>query len=462
MNRKQFLVLYRQFLFRIVDLEVLSPQAQGDAHKLLGQFAGLLIFVSGVLSLPAIFGKSSVQSAAGFVATMITQHFLIATTMLVVGLFAVLSWDTTFPDRRDVMVLAPLPIKARTMFLAKVAAVGSSLGLTVALLHCLMGLFWPLVFYARSAAVVLPALSFDPAAAPVALKDLQSVMDRDLRQVLTNGSLAPGTGAGITIGVWKKGERRVFSYGDAKPDSLFEIGSISKTFTGLMLARMVAEGKVRLDEPVRELLPAGTVSKPVGKEITLLDLATHHSGLPSIPQNFHPADRSNPYADYGRNDLYAFLASNGVGKPDDATFRYSNLGLGLLGQALADRAGRSYEDQLREEVTGPLGMKDTVVKLSPEHQVRFLQGYDDKHQPVHAWDIDALAGAGAIRSTADDMITYLEAKPSPGTECCLGWRVCRVAPSSGERSRWTTNRPGLDVQLRTGKLQPWRSNGRLQ
>ena len=86
-------------------------------------------------------------------------------------------------------------------------------------------------------------------------------MNRDLRQAST-GSLAPGTGAGLAIGVWKSGERRVFTYGAAKQDSFFEIGSISKTFTGLMLARMVAQGKVRFDEPVRELLPPGTVSKP--------------------------------------------------------------------------------------------------------------------------------------------------------------------------------------------------------
>src|SRR5262249_57325843 len=95
-------------------------------------------------------------------------------------------------------------------------------------------------------------------------------------------------GTGLAIGVWKDGERRVFIYGTAKPDSLFELGSISKTFTGLMLAQMVVQGKVRLDEPVRELLPPGTVTKPPDSEITLLDLATHHSGLPAMPDNMRP------------------------------------------------------------------------------------------------------------------------------------------------------------------------------
>jgi D-alanyl-D-alanine-carboxypeptidase/D-alanyl-D-alanine-endopeptidase len=330
------------------------------------------------------------------VVVMIVQHFVIATTMLVVGLFAVLSWDATFPDRRDVLVLAPLPVAARTMFLAKVAAVASALGLTVVLLHSAMGLILPLVFAGYAAPTAAPALSFDATPVPVTARDLQVVMDHDLSQQLTSGDLAPGTGVGLAIGVWQHGEQRVFTYGAAKPDSLFEIGSISKTFTGLMLARMVAENKVRLDEPVRELLPAGTVKQRTDQEITLLDLATHHSGLPGLPSNFRPADRDNPYVDYGSEQLYAYLKSHGLTKPPDTTFLYSNLGVGLLGQALAERAGRSYPDQLREKITGPLGMADTAVKLSADQQRRFLQGYDSKHRAVHAWDIDALVGAGGI------------------------------------------------------------------
>lgn len=123
MNKQQIRVLYRQFLFRVFDLEVLSPHAQGDANKLLGQFAALLVFVSFTLSLGALLLANPGTAISDphdsvVVFAMIAQHFLIATTMLVVGLFAVLSWDATFPDRRDVLVLAPLPLRARTMFLA--------------------------------------------------------------------------------------------------------------------------------------------------------------------------------------------------------------------------------------------------------------------------------------------------------------------------------------------------------
>src|SRR5271166_3743971 len=266
---------------------------------------------------------------------------------------------------------------------------------------------------AASSASPAAVPTFDAAMAPVPAAQLQTVLNKDLAKAISSGALAPSTGAGVTIGIVDHGETRVFAYGTAKPDSIFEIGSITKTFTGLLLAQMVQQGEVKFDEPVRELLPAGTVAKPAGSEITLLDLATQHSGLPRMPDNFHPADRSNPYADYRAANLYSFLASHGVAKPADATFLYSNLGFGLLGQALADRAGIPYSELLQKEVTGPLGMKDTVVALSTEQKLRFITGHDMAHQPAHAWDLDALAGAGAIRSTAADMLTYLQANLHP-------------------------------------------------
>src|SRR5271157_1024924 len=195
MNERQWRVLYGQFLFRVIDLEVLSAHAQGDANKLLGQFAGLLVFISAGVAFGAALSANPNAArdpnALMLAFVMIAQHFVISTTMLVVGLFAVLSWDATFPDRRDVMVLAPLPVRARTMFLAKVAAVASSLGLTIVLLHCAMGLILPLVFAGYASPAALPALTFDATPVPVAARDLQAVMDRDLRQQLTTGDLAP-------------------------------------------------------------------------------------------------------------------------------------------------------------------------------------------------------------------------------------------------------------------------------
>jgi len=263
------------------------------------------------------------------------------------------------------------------------------------------------------AAAPIPPPTFDPAIAPVSAADLQAVLDKDIAEALKSGELAPGTGAGVSIGVVEHGVRRVFSYGVAKPDSMFEIGSITKTFTALMLSQMVEQGKVKLDEPVRELLPPGTVAKPEGAEITLLDIATQHSGLPRMPDNFGSADPGNPYADYHAANLYEFMVKQGVAKPANAGFVYSNLGFGLLGQALAVRAGKTWPALLKEEVTGPLGLKDTVVSLTPEQQARFLSAHGGDHSPAHAWDFDALAGAGAIRSTAGDILAYLEANLHP-------------------------------------------------
>jgi CubicO group peptidase (beta-lactamase class C family) len=332
--------------------------------------------------------------------------------MLVVGLFAVLSWDGIFPDRRDLQVFGPLPVTPRTMFAAKVSAVAGALGLTVLLLHSLMGLILPFVFSTRAEPTPFPAFTRSPALAPIPVRDLQSVMDRDLQQARTTGELAPQTGLGLAIGVWKQGERRVFTYGAARQDSIFEIGSVTKTFTGLMLAQMVVQKKVRLDEPVRELLPPGTVTKPTGSEITLLDLATHHSGLPPMPDNMRSG--FNSFTDYGPRQLYAYIAGHGVAKPMDATFSYSNLGVGLLGQVLADRSGKSYAVKLRDEITGPLGMIDTVLRVSGEQEPRFLQGHDENHRPLPVFHrYGALAGAGAILSTVGDMMTYLEANLHP-------------------------------------------------
>jgi len=148
MNKLQFRVLYRQFLFRMVDLELLSSSAQGDIGKLLGQLAGLLIFFSSAMGLGALlFVPKSMTPRMLLLTLWSTEHFLIATTMLVVGLLAVLSWDSAFPDRRDVLILAPLPVRPRTLFLAKVAALAAALGLAVVGFNSLAGLAWPMLHF---------------------------------------------------------------------------------------------------------------------------------------------------------------------------------------------------------------------------------------------------------------------------------------------------------------------------
>jgi hypothetical protein len=146
MIKQQFRVLYREFLFRMVDLEVLS--AQGDIKDLLGQFGAMLVYFSAMIALGVMFFDTRRMTPAAALATIWNmEHFLISTTMLAMGLFAVLSWDSTFPDRRDVLVLAPLPIRPRTVFLAKAAALGAALGLTTAALNGLPGITWGLLIF---------------------------------------------------------------------------------------------------------------------------------------------------------------------------------------------------------------------------------------------------------------------------------------------------------------------------
>jgi CubicO group peptidase (beta-lactamase class C family) len=429
MAKRQFRVLYRDFLLRLIHVELLSVHAGGDASTLFGQFVSLLIFLSLLFSVPALYfsGRMAVPGQIFLVGVWSLQHFLISTTMLLAGLFAVLTWNSTYPDRRDLLILGPLPVRTRTLFLAKVAAVGTALGLLIFVLHALAGLVWPFAFNRHVPAQTVPVFASDPAIAPVEAPEMQPVMNRDLEQARQTGVF---TRSSLAIGVVTHGVRRVFTYGTAKPDSIFEIASVTKTFTALTLARMVEQGEVELNEPVRLLLPPGTVEKPAGSEITLLDLATHHSGLPRMPGTFHPTDKDNPFANFHVVDLYEYIGKHGVRKPANASFAYSNIGAGLLGQVLADRAHMSYADLVRTEVTEPLGLKDTVVSLSPEQRRRFLQGHNDLNDgpdgfrrashaygdPVPAWDFDALAGAGALQSTANDMLTYLEANLHPNAE----------------------------------------------
>jgi D-alanyl-D-alanine-carboxypeptidase/D-alanyl-D-alanine-endopeptidase len=247
----------------------------------------------------------------------------------------------------------------------------------------------------------------------VAAADLEAVLNKDIAEALKGNDLAPAKNGGVTIAVYAHGERRIFCYGAAKADSIYEIGSMTKTFTGLLLAQMAEQGKVKLDEPVRELLPAGTVAKPQGQEITLLDLATQRSGLPAMPDNISVENLPQPYADYHAADLMAYLGKHGVANPTQASSPFGSLGFGLLGVALSTRAGTSYDELVRAQIAGPLGMKDTAMSLTPEQGTRMNIGHDQFHGVSDAWRVDALAGAIGLRSTAGDLLAFLEANLHP-------------------------------------------------
>ena len=245
--------------------------------------------------------------------------------------------------------------------------------------------------------------------------------DTDIQQLLAERLKGFEQRVGIVVGVIGPEGRKIVAQGsmgvnDPRPvtgDTLFEIGSITKAFTSLVLADMVERGEVALDDPVARYLPA-SVRMPSrnGKQITLHDLSTHRSGLPRMPSNFTPKDPTNPYVDYPVERLYEFLSSYELQRDIGATYEYSNMGAGLLLHALARRAGTDYESMLRERVFRPLGMASTGVSLSPALKARLAMPHTSvfRLSPTPPWDFtEAFAGAGALRSSANDLLTFLAA-----------------------------------------------------
>ncbi len=281
---------------------------------------------------------------------------------------------------------------------------------------------------------------------------------------------APRAGQGLVVGVIEPGGRRIVAGGPAEGesfdgDTLFEIGSISKVFTALILADMANKGEVSLDDPAEKYLPAGARMPERGRKITLRDLSTHMSGLPRLPDNMPYGDIEDPYADYTEALMLQFLGRYELPRAVGEQWEYSNFGVGLLGYLLGRAAGSDYATLLRERITGPLGMDDTAIALSADQQARFAPGHDIFVRPAKPWRLPFQEGAGAIRSTANDMLKLAAAvldrdspiaravevtlaerhdTGQPGAEQALGWQV--VHPE-----------PGRDVVFHNGGTGGYRS-----
>ncbi len=208
----------------------------------------------------------------------------------------------------------------------------------------------------------------------------------DIRKILVERIDTRKRSVGIVVGIVEPEGRRIVSYGSTAKggskavdgDTLFEIGSVTKVFTAQILAEAVARGAVKLDDPVAKLLPPSvTVPEHGGRAITLLDLTTHRSGLPRLPENLTTTDMSNPYAAYTVAQLYEFLAGHTLRRDPGDEFEYSNLGVGLLGHALVlQAAATDYESLVRAKVLSPLSMKSTAINLTPELKARMSQGHN--------------------------------------------------------------------------------------
>ncbi len=292
--------------------------------------------------------------------------------------------------------------------------------------------------------------------------------DAEIHKILIDRVGAESAGIGIVAGVIDANGRRVVAYGSlAKDDqrrlggdTVFEIGSMTKVFTSLLLMDMARRGEVALTDPVSKYLPAGVkMPERNGRKITLADLSTQSSGLPRLPSNLAPKDMANPYADYSVQQLYDFLSGYKLTRDIRSQYEYSNLGVGLLGHVLSLRAGMSYEALVRSRICDPLGMKDTRVTLTPYMKARLATGHSATLAVTANWDIPTLAGAGALRSTTSDMLTFLAAN--------LGYIKTPLAPAMADEIsiRRPAGAPDMQIayawhiQTRDGDSIIWHNGG---
>lgn len=221
--------------------------------------------------------------------------------------------------------------------------------------------------------------------------------------------------SGIVVGLYDGGKREIYGFG-AGPggkapsgSTLFEIGSITKVYTALLLADSVQRREVALDTPVADLLPPGvTVPSKDKQVITLEHLALHTSSLPRLPPSV-PTTAPDPYATYGEDLLFRDLIASELDRPPGTSVVYSNFGYGLLGFALGRKIGGGYAKVLTERVLRPLGLGDTYVAPPPGTPNR-IQGTNDDLQTMPFWTFDALAGAGALVSNARDQLALIDAE----------------------------------------------------
>lgn len=254
-----------------------------------------------------------------------------------------------------------------------------------------------------------------------------------------------------------RGVRDAQRGGGVDERTVFEIGSVTKVFTALLLADQVVAGNVELEQPLQELLP--DVRIPVrGRPITLAALATHTSGLPRLPRSMvrqAMRNRSDPYAHFTEHDVHAGLERARLRREPGGKWRYSNFGAAVLGHALAKHAGTTYDHLLRERVTGPLGLVDTVITLRPDQVQRAARGHTRWRHPTNDWSMPAMPAMGAVHSTAADLTKFLHAQLDPDDtplaeairlthepragrpplQAALGWLVASL-PKGGPTVHW--------------------------
>jgi manganese oxidase len=310
-----------------------------------------------------------------------------------------------------------------------------------------------------TAILFLLALAAPPASAQAPLPP-DSAVQVLLQQLVTSHGVR-----GVVVGLLgEDGTRRVLAHGDpgagARPldgESVFEIGSMTKVYAGILLADMVERGEVELADALADLLPPHVrVPARDGRPMTLLDLTTHFSGLPAMPTNLEPADPRNPFADYTTGRMYEFISSYELPRDPGEAFEYSNVGMALLGHALALRSGApTYEALVTERILQPLGMTRTAVVFTPWMQDHLVRGHDRAGDPVANWDMIETAGMGGLRSTMHDMLAFAAANLSAADPSSEGPGLAAAMRASHRGLRQTgedVTHPGIPTAFQLGRV----------
>ena len=264
---------------------------------------------------------------------------------------------------------------------------------------------------------------FQPYEAPVGSKMQEALSSNPLLSALDKKIDAParayiqkGNTVGLSIGIYKDGKVSTYNYGETRADnnklptanSIYEIGAITNTFTAILLAYDVTEGRVRLNDPITKFLPDSVAKNSALKGITLAMLGNHTSGLPRLPEDFrnYAKDASNPYKDYSKNDMFAYLKSWPGGTKPGEQYAYSNFGAALLGEILDHISGKSFEQLATDIIIRPLAMNSTIQTLTPLLKPRVVSVYDEYGNPTPLWDQETFAPAEALKSTVNNMLLY--------------------------------------------------------
>jgi D-alanyl-D-alanine-carboxypeptidase/D-alanyl-D-alanine-endopeptidase len=223
----------------------------------------------------------------------------------------------------------------------------------------------------------------------------------------------------LAVGITQRGKRFYKEFTPAGAETpkadgqpIYEIGSVTKVFTGILLARLENDGLVTLDQTIGTLFPDDAKPDAAIQALTLKHLATHTSGLPRLPSNLD-VNSDNPYATYSAQQIYEDLSKVSLESEPGKTSSYSNYGMGLLGHLLARKSGKSYDELVQEKICVPLGMVSTTGKLNDQQKQRFVTGHSPNGKQTNAWDFDVLEGAGSLRSDVGDMLTFLEKNLHP-------------------------------------------------